>query len=80
MLTRINPALALANCVSTPFRVVGRPDADAIARLKPQREETGGERVDVLLELGIAPANALLDDDQRVVVRPALDDAVEMHP
>jgi transposase len=34
-----------------PFGVVGRPDADAVARLQPQGQETGGQPVDRVAKL-----------------------------
>src|SRR5205823_2909255 len=54
-----------------PFGVVGRPDADAIARREPEREQAGGERIDPLAEFAIAPAHALLADDEARPVAPS---------
>ncbi len=48
-----------------PLGVVGRPDADALARLQSQRDQSGGERIDLLAEFVIAPADALLAGNQR---------------
>ena len=61
-----------------PFGVVRRPDADALARLQPQRDQAGGERIDLLAELALAPADALLAHDQPGPVAPARNGAVEM--
>ncbi len=62
-----------------PFGIVRRPDADAIAGRKPEREQAGGERVDPRLQCGIGPANILVAHDQRVAVAPARRRPVEMH-
>ena len=43
-----------------PFGVVGRPDADAVARLEPERQQAGGEGVGPLGEFAPGPADALL--------------------
>ena len=61
-----------------PFGIVRRPDADALARLQPQRDQSGGERIDLLAELAPAPADALLARDQPRPVAPARNGPVEM--
>ncbi len=61
-----------------PFRVVGRPDADALPRRQAQREQAGGEGVHLAAKLGIGPAHALLAHDQPRPVAPLRDGAVEI--
>ena len=61
-----------------PFRVVGRPNADPIARPQPQRQQTGGTGVDPRAQLCVGPAYVLVRDDQRLAIGPARDDTVEM--
>ena len=61
-----------------PLRVVGRPDADPVAGLEAQRQQAGGEGIDLGLQLGPGPAQALLADDQGIALRPARGGAVEM--
>ena len=79
MLTRISPALAVANCVTDPFGVVGRPDADALARFQTQRQQPGGEGVHLLAQFPVAPVDLLLAGDQARPATPARDRAIEMH-
>src|SRR5262249_47908782 len=61
-----------------PLGVVGRPDADAVAGLEAEGDEAGGQRVDLLLELPVGPADVLLADDERVALGKARRDAVEI--
>ena len=61
-----------------PFGIVRRPDADALARLQSERDQSGGERIDLLAQLAIAPADALLAGDQRRPVAPARNGSVEI--
>ena len=60
-----------------PFRAVGRPHADAVAGLQPERQQAGREIVDAAAELAPAPAHVLLAHHQRLAVAPGLDRAVE---
>ena len=62
-----------------PFGIVRRPDADAVAGRKPERQQPGGQGVDLGFQLAIAPADVLLPHDQRVALAPALRRLVEMH-
>ena len=71
MLTRISPALAVANWVTTHSALFGDQMPIALAGLQPQRDQAGGERIDLLGQLAIAPAHALLAHDQRRPVAPA---------
>src|ERR1700720_1258125 len=48
-----------------PFAVVRRPDADAIAGNKAEREEPGGKLVDGLPQLAIGEADLLVTNHQR---------------
>jgi len=61
-----------------PFGVVGRPDADAIARREAERQEPRGKRVDPALQFAIAPADVLMAHDECVPLAPARRDGVEM--
>ena len=60
-----------------PFRAVGRPDADPVAALQPQRHQAGREIVDAAAELAPAPAHVLVAHHQRLAVAVGLDRAVE---
>ena len=51
-----------------PLDPVGRPDADTVAGLKPHLAKPRGERIDLAIELGPRPANALLDEDHGLAV------------
>ena len=62
-----------------PFGIVGRPDADPIAGLEPERQQAGGTGLDAGMQLGIAQAHALLAHDQRRMVPVAGDDAFLEH-
>ncbi len=53
-----------------PFAVVGRPDANALAGIKPERQQPGGEPVHGLLQRTVAHAHLLVAHDQRGPVRP----------
>ena len=48
-----------------PFAVVRRPDADAIAGIKAEREEPGGKLIDGLPQLAIGEADLLVTNHQR---------------
>ena len=54
-----------------PLGIVGRPDADPVAGLEAQRQEPGGEGVDLGVQLGVGPADRLLAHDQGGPVGPA---------
>ena len=73
------PGLGGGELGDDPFGIVGRPDADPLAGLEAERDEAGGEGVDLALQLAIVPADVLMADDQRVALGKTLDDAVEMH-
>ena len=72
------PGLGRGELGQRPLAVVGRPDADAVARLQAEREQARGERVDLLPERAVAPAHALVRDHQRLVVGEARDRPVEL--
>src|SRR5262249_7139687 len=57
--------------------VVRRPDPQPIAPLEPEGDQAGRERVHSRLELGVRPADAVMPDDERVVVGGLADDPVE---
>src|SRR6185295_12261314 len=63
-----------------PFRTVGRPDADTVAGLETQRQETCSELIDAPAELLIGPAAALVHGDQHFPFWPFLDGAAERFP
>ena len=65
------PGLRCGELGHRPFAVVGRPDADAMARLEPEREQACGECVDLLRERAVAPAHVLMPDHQRLVIGEA---------
>ena len=60
-----------------PLAVVGRPHADALARLETKRQQTGGEIVDAAVEFRVGPAHALMTRHQRRPVRPLSRHALE---
>ena len=62
-----------------PLGIVRRPDADAVAGVEPERQQSRGKGVDLGFQLAIAPAHALLAGDERVAVRPSRCHLVEMH-
>jgi hypothetical protein len=72
------PGLGGGELRDGPFGVVRRPDADPLAWFQAEREEAGGERIDPLFQLAVAPANLLMARDQRVARREAFGDAIEM--
>ena len=49
-----------------PLVAVRRPDADAVALAKPERQEPGGQLVDFAVEIVVAAANVLARNDHRV--------------
>ena len=72
------PGLRRGELRHRPFAVVGRPDADAIARLEPERDQACGKLVDLLRERAVAPAHVLMRDHQRLVVGEARGRPVEL--
>ena len=74
MLTRISPALAVANCVDDPFGVVRRPDADPLAAFEAEREQARRQtRPPAAAVRALVPADLLVAHDQRVALAEALD-------
>ena len=71
------PCLGRRELGQGPFRAVGRPDADPVAALQPQRQQAGREIVDAAAELAPAPADVLVAHHQRFAVAVGLDGAVE---
>ncbi len=53
-----------------PFGAIGRQHADAIAGLESRREQAGGEFAGALAQLFPRPPNALVRNDQRVLIGP----------
>ena len=74
------PGLGGGELGEHPLAVVRRPDADAIARLQPERQQPGGELVDGLLQLAVAHAHLLVAHDQRRPVRPSAARGIEELP
>src|SRR6185312_13733895 len=62
-----------------PLRVIWRPDADAITRLKPKGKQPSRKIVNLFLQFGIAPANVLMPHDQCFPIRPAGYGAIKMY-
>ena len=54
-----------------PFDPVGRPETDAITRLQAQSDETSGEAIHLLLQRREGLADALVADNDGLLVRPA---------
>ena len=54
MLTRISPALAVANCVSTHSLLLGDQMPTRSPRLEAERQQPGGKLVDAPDELALA--------------------------
>src|SRR5262249_43266020 len=48
-----------------PFAVIRRPDADAVAGFKPEREQPGSNLVDDLPQLAVTETDLLMTDHQR---------------
>ena len=71
------PGLGGGELGEHPFRVVGRPDADAVAGMKPERQQTRGEPVDLLPQFAIAEPHLLMADHQCRPRRPFVADRVE---
>ena len=63
-----------------PFAVVGRPDTDAIAGLEAERQKSGGELVDGLLQFAIRHAHFLVPHDKCRMRRPFRANCVEEPP
>ena len=60
-----------------PFGVVGRPDADALARPETERDEARGQRIDAALQFAIGPVHVLVPHHHRIALGPALGRRVE---
>ena len=60
-----------------PLGAVRRPDPDPISRLEPQCDQPGGEPVDVGLQLAVAPAYALMRNDECVRVGVKFGNSIE---
>ncbi len=60
-----------------PFGVVGRPDADALARLEVERDQSGREIVGAAAQFLVSPANRLMTHNQRRAVRRRPGDPVQ---
>ena len=78
MLTRISPALAVANCVTTHSALFGDQMPTRSPGSQPQRQQPGGERVDLVAEFAVGPADALLAHDQPGPVAVSRHRAVEV--
>ena len=74
------PGLGSGELGDDPFRVIGRPDADAITWLQTQRHQAGGERIDAFGQFGPGPADPLLTHNQARAITPTRHGAIEMHP
>ena len=73
-----DPRLGGGELDEHPLGAVGRPDADPVPLLEPGAEQSARERVDLLVELGVAEAHALVAHDQRLAVAEAGDRALEV--
>ena len=69
MLTRISPALAVANWVSTHSALFCDQMPTRSPGAEPEREQAGGEIVHGVLQLAIGPADVLVAHDQRFAIR-----------
>ncbi len=63
-----------------PFRIVGRPDADAVAGMKPERQKSGGELVDLLPQFAVAQSHLLVANHQSRAPWPIVADRIEKLP
>ena len=79
MLTRISPALAVANWVITHSALFGDQMPMRSPRLQAERQQPRGKPVDPFLQIAVCPADLLMPDDQRIICAKAFDNAVEMH-
>ena len=52
-----------------PFAVVGRPDADPVARLEAERPQADREVFGTAQEIGVGPAHVLMARHQREPLR-----------
>ena len=71
------PGLGRGKLRQHPFGIVGRPDADAVAGLKPERQQPGGELVDLIAQFAVGEPHLLVAHDQRRPVRMFVADRVE---
>ena len=76
-MTRISPAFAVANWLTTHC-VVGRPDRDALAAFEAECQEPRGKIVDSLLQLPPAPPDLLMTHDQGIALGVPFGDLVEI--
>jgi hypothetical protein len=60
-----------------PLVAIGCPDADAVAPLQSQREQTGGDAFDFRMELPVVETDALRTHHQRGAIRMRCRDAVQ---
>ena len=63
-----------------PFAGVGRPDADAVAGLEAERQQSGGEPINFPLQLGISQPHFLMTHDECRPRRPSGADGIEELP
>ena len=71
------PGLGRGKLSEHPFGIVGRPDADAVAGLKPERQQPSGELVDLAAQFAVGEPHFLVAHDQRWPVRMFVADRVE---
>ena len=80
MLTRISPAFAVANWVTTHSALFSDQMPIRSPALQPQRQQPGGERLRPLDKFAITPAYPLAAHDERGRVGDAGGGAVEVLP
>ena len=71
------PGLGGGELGQHPFRIIGRPDADAVAGLEPERQQSGGELVDLVAQFAVGEPHLLVPHHQRRPSRMFVADRVE---
>jgi len=71
------PGLCRGKLRQRPFGTVQRPDADAVASLEAEREQTGCDRVDLVGEAAPAQTRTVARRHQRFALAPPRSRAVE---
>ena len=74
------PGLGGGELGQHPFRVIGRPDADAVAGVEPKRQQSGSELVDLVAQFAVGKPHLLVPHHQRRPSRMFVADRVEEAP
>ena len=80
MVTRMSPGFGGGELRQRPFRAVERPDADPRPAFEPERDETGGQRIDTFGEFRPRPPDIMAWRNQRFAAGPAPSCQIEAAP